>query len=73
MTKTLDEIVKESIKEVKPYSDKKGVSISYYDGTVRFPGYSKDSSIEIRNMVMDSINKKCIEEGIPERVKVDDH
>ena len=70
MPQTQDELVKLAIEEITPYAKKKGVSIDYSKDELRFYGYSKESSCEIRYMLMDSINKKLMEAGIVNRVKM---
>jgi hypothetical protein len=70
MPQTQDELVKLAIEEITPYAKKKGVSIDYSKDELRFYGYSKESSYEIRYMLMDSINKKLMEAGIVNRVKM---
>ena len=68
---TTDEIVKTSIEEITPYAKKKGVHIDWHNNTLKFYGYSRDSSKEIQLMLMDSINKKLTESGSTERITVD--
>lgn len=59
---TQDEIVKISIDEIEKYAKSKGVRIEYRDSEFRFYGYSKESAKEIQYMLMDSINKKLMDD-----------
>jgi hypothetical protein len=65
---TIRKIVQESIEQITPYAKKKGVTIDQHSSTLRFYGYSQDSAKEIQHMLVDLINKKFSEEGLPERV-----
>ena len=55
-----DEIVCSAVQELTPYAKKKGVTIdySYPFEELRFYGYSKDSTQEIKHMMEDLIAKK---------------